>query len=114
MNKKVLAIIAISILLNSTGQVFFKMVRDAWPNEPVVSLFFHPETWAAVFVYGMSAMCWLWVLSRAPLSLAYPMLAFAFPIVVGLSAVLFSETIFFTRLVGVGVIGIGVSLLART
>jgi len=53
-------------------------------------------------------------LARAQLSLAYPILSLTFPIVLGLSAVFFAETITPLRWAGVGVIVVGVSLLART
>ena len=102
------------VVLNAAGQILFKAARVAMPEAPILSLFFQLETWAAFFIYGLSAICWLWILSRAQLSLTYPMLALSFPIVVGLSAVLFSESIFPMRWAGVGIIVVGVSLLART
>jgi drug/metabolite transporter (DMT)-like permease len=80
----------------------------------VVALFFQPEAWVGLLIYGLSAVCWLWVLARAQLSLAYPILSLTFPIVLGLSAAFFAETITPLRWVGVGVIVGGVSLLART
>ena len=49
------------------------------------------ETWLGFMLYGLSGVCWLWVLSPAQLSFAYPVLALSFPIVVALSAVLFGE-----------------------
>jgi drug/metabolite transporter (DMT)-like permease len=106
--------VLLSVALNSTGQVLFKAARTAQPNVSLFALFLHPETWAGFIVYGLSAICWLWVLSRAHLSYAYPILALTFPIVVGLSAVFFSESITVVRWVGVVVIMVGVSLLART
>jgi drug/metabolite transporter (DMT)-like permease len=103
-----------TVVLNSAGQLFFKATRTAHPNASLISLFYYYETWMGLFLYGLSAVCWLWVLSRAQLSYAYPVLALSFPIVVGLSAFFFSETISPLRWVGVGAIVIGVSLIART
>lgn len=103
-----------SVVLNATGQILFKAARAAQPDASVPALFLHPETWAALLIYGLSALCWLWVLARTHLSLAYPILSLTFPIVLGLSALLFAETITPLRWTGVGVIVIGVSLLART
>ena len=100
--------------LNAVGQILFKAARAAQPDAPLLSLFLRFETWGAFIIYGLSAICWLWVLSRAQLSFAYPMLSLTFPIVVGLSAVLFSEAILPMRWAGVGVIVIGVSLLAKS
>ena len=100
--------------LNAVGQILFKAARNAHPDASILPLFLQFETWAAFVIYGLSAICWLWVLSRAQLSFAYPMLSLTFPIVVALSAVLFSESILPMRWAGVGVIVFGISLLART
>jgi drug/metabolite transporter (DMT)-like permease len=112
--RAVLWAVLLSVALNSGGQVLFKAARATQPDATVLSLFLRFETWGAFIIYGLSAICWLWVLSRAQLSFAYPMLSLTFPIVVGLSAVLFSESILAMRWAGVGVIVVGVSLLART
>lgn len=103
----------LSVALNSTGQILFKAARVAQPDASLLSLFLQVETWGGLFIYGLSAVCWLWVLSRASLSLVYPILSLSFPIVVCLSAVLFSEPILPMSWAGVGVIVVGVSLLGR-
>ena len=113
-HRVVLGGVLLSVALNAAGQVLFKAARSAQPDASLFTLFLHPETWAGFIIYGLSAVCWLWVLARAPLSLAYPILALTFPIVVGLSALIFAESISPMRWLGVGVIVIGVSLLART
>ena len=102
------------ITLNAIGQVLFKIARSAQPDGSILSMFFQGETWAAFVIYGSSAVCWLWILSRTELSLAYPLLSLTLPIVVGLSALLFAEPISMMRWAGVGVIVVGVSLLSRT
>ena len=106
--------ILLSVALNAAGQICFKAARMAQPDASVLALFLHPETWGGLLIYGLSAVCWLWVLARVQLSLAYPILSLTFPIVLGLSAVFFAETITPLRWAGVGVIVVGVSLLART
>ncbi len=103
-----------SVALNATGQLLFKAARSAHPDASLMALFLEPQTWIGFIVYGLSAVCWLWVLSRAQLSLAYPSLSLTFPIVVGCSAALFGEAVSLERWAGVGVIVVGVSLLART
>lgn len=104
----------LSIGFNAAGQLLFKAARVAAPDASLFSLFLRPEIWAGIIVYAASAVCWLWVLSRAHLSFAYPILSLTFPIVVALSSLLFSEPISPVRWVGVGAIVFGVSLLART
>jgi drug/metabolite transporter (DMT)-like permease len=110
----VLGGVLLSVVLNATGQLLFKAARVAQPDASVLHLFLHPETWYGFLIYGLSAICWLWVLARAQLSLAYPILSLTFPIVLGLSALFFAEVISPLRWAGVGVIVFGVSLLART
>ena len=106
--------VLLCVMLNAIGQVLFKIARSAQPDGSILSMFFQGETWAAFVIYGSSAVCWLWILSRTELSLAYPLLSLTLPIVVGLSALLFAEAISMMRWAGVGVIMVGVSLLSRT
>jgi len=112
--RAVLGGMLLSVVLNAAGQLLFKAARMAQPDASVLHLFLHPETWYGLLIYGLSAVCWLWVLARAQLSLAYPILSLTFPIVLSLSAFLFAEVISPMRWAGVGIIVIGVSLLART
>ena len=112
--KALVSVVIISALLNATGQVLFKTARAVHSHATLLSIFGYVETWAGLVVYGVSAIFWLWVLARAQLSFAYPILALTFPIVVGASAVLFSESIGPLRWIGVGMVMCGVSLLART
>jgi multidrug transporter EmrE-like cation transporter len=109
-----LLVVLASAVLNAVGQLLFKAARSAQPDASLIAVFLHSQTWAGFIVYGLSAVCWLWVLSRVQLSFAYPILALTFPIVVGLSAIFFSESITVVRWAGVVVIMVGVSLLART
>jgi drug/metabolite transporter (DMT)-like permease len=112
--KTILTGILLSVFLNAAGQILFKAARSIQPDAPLVALFLHPETWLGFAVYGLSALVWLWVLTKAQLSYAYPLLALTFPLVVALSAFFFAESVSVLRWVGVGVIVLGVSLLART
>ena len=112
--KLLLGGVVISALLNATGQILFKAARGMHSEASLLSLFFHAEVWGGLVVYGLSSVCWLWVLARAPLSFAYPILALTFPIVVLASAVFFVELILPLRWIGVGMIMLGVSLLARS
>jgi drug/metabolite transporter (DMT)-like permease len=110
----VLGVVLLSVVCNAAGQLLFKAARMAQPDAAVFYLLLLPATWGALFIYALSAVCWLWVLARAHLSLAYPILSLTFPVVLGLSALCFAEVISPMRWVGVGIILIGVSLLART
>ncbi len=112
--RAVLGAVLLSVALNAAGQVLFKSAYAAQPEASLFSILPRLEIWGGFIVYGLSAVCWLWVLSRAQLSFAYPILSLAFPIVVGLSALLFSESLSPMRWTGVGLIVVGVSFLSRT
>lgn len=109
-----LRILLLSCALNASGQTLFKAARVAQPDASLVGLFLDVQTWAGLVFYGLSAVIWLRVLSREHLSFAYPVLSLTFPLVVGLSALFFSETISPMRWAGVALIVAGVSLLAST
>lgn len=67
--------------------------------------------------YAVSAVLWLLVLSRMPLSTAYPLVALAIVAVVVLSALLLGEGVSAGHLLGVGLIAVGiltVGMSART
>jgi drug/metabolite transporter (DMT)-like permease len=108
------AVLLISVVLNAAGQIFFKAAQTNHPEASLLELFFQPEIWIALSLYGFSSVAWIWVLSRAQLSFAYPVLALSFPVVVAFSALLFSETVTGLRWLGVGTIVAGVSLMARS
>ena len=61
--------------------------------------------------FGLSAVVWLFVLSRIPLSQAYPFVALGILVTVTAGAGLFGETISWQAMVGVGLIVVGVTLV---
>jgi multidrug transporter EmrE-like cation transporter len=112
--KTAFLVLLLSVGFNAIGQLLFKASRLAQPDASIIQLFFQVELWVGLVLYGLSAVTWLWVLSKVPLSYAYPILALSFPIVVALSAFTFSETISLVQAGGLALIIIGVSMLART
>ena len=114
LKKASIIVLLFSVMLNAGGQVFFKLERSSCPECNLLAIMSHVDTWAGFILYGLSAVCWLWVLSRAQLSFAYPLLSLSFPIVVILSTIFFAEVISPVRWIGVGLIVIGVSLISRT
>lgn len=109
-----LQMVLLSVALNSVGQVLFKAAYASQAHASFAHFLLSPLTWAGLIMYGLSAVCWLWVLARTHLSYAYPILSLTFPIVLGLSALFFADVISPMRWAGVAVIVVGVSLLART
>lgn len=73
-----------------------------------------PLVWIGLFLYGLSAIVWLVVLSRVDLSFAYPMVGFSYVVVLFLSAFMLGEQVSLLRWIGAVIICIGIALIART
>ncbi len=65
-------------------------------------------------LYGLGAAAWLAVLSRTPLSLAYPMLALSYVLIPLLAWLLLGESVPGVRWAGVAVICVGIYLVSRS
>lgn len=66
---------------------------------------------AAYGCYLLRALFWVLTLRRLPLSLAYPLLASAYPLIMLLSALFFGEPASMGKILASGLIGCGVLLL---
>jgi len=73
-----------------------------------------PWLWLALFAYGLSVIVWLVGLSRVPVSQAYPLLSLGYVINIGLAWWLLGEVPNAQRVAGIGVIVLGVVMVARS
>ena len=121
-------LLVISIGLAIVGQLAMKAgmnkVTDKY-GELQVSDLKHPGTlikrmfkegpWAIVgiLLYAISAVFWLIVLSRVPLSVAYPVVAVGYVIVVLYSRFVFNEQVKWIAWVGLAFIVVGVAITAQ-
>ena len=105
-----------TVTLFVTGQVFFRAGvdnRSFGSIEEIVRTIFSPLIFAGLVIYALSTILWLYVLTRIPISQAYPMLALAYPAMLIIAKFLFNEDISLIRWIGVGVVCIGVVLVAK-
>ena len=65
-------------------------------------------------LYGIGALLWLFVLGRAPLSLAYPFVGIGFILTMLAGAFWLNESISVARVVGTLLIAVGCVLVARS
>lgn len=110
----------VSISLSAAAQVLMKigMSSDgvrASSGGPLIqaalTAALQPHVVAGLACYGLSAALWLAVLSRMPLSLAYPLVALAIVLVLIASSALLGETLPPLRLAGSALIVLGVILI---
>lgn len=122
-------LLVISIGLAITGQLAMKAgmnkVTHNGENPLEFKEFAHPWTlikkvvsdgpWAigGIILYAVSALFWLVVLSRVPLSVAYPIVAVGYVVVVLYSRFVFNEPVKAVAWVGLALIVVGVAITAQ-
>ncbi len=70
--------------------------------------------WAGMMCYGASLCAWLAALSRAPVSVAYPMLSLGYVVVAGVSVLWLGEPLSSGKILGIALICGGVVLVSRS
>jgi len=73
-----------------------------------------PWFWAGGACYALSIVVWVLALSRVPVTIAYPMLSIGYIVNAVAARLWLGESLSATKLVGIGVIIIGVFLLAQS
>ena len=117
------AILFCGVLLNALAQLGLKaatrvsgplIVTDAGVWQRALELLVVPSLWYALAAYGLSVIVWVVGLSRVPVSQAYPLLSLGYVINIGLAWWLLGEVPNVQRVAGIGVIVLGVVLVARS
>jgi drug/metabolite transporter (DMT)-like permease len=107
-------LIAVSVALGSAGQILLKAGAAHLEGQPplstVGSAVTDPLVLGGLLAYAVSSLLWLLVLSRVDLSVAYPMAAASYVIVVAAGA-LRGEPVSWLRWLGVAFIVVGVSTI---
>ena len=100
------------------GQLLFKIgagqLNTASVSEFLGSALLNPILIGAVALYGATILVWIYVLSKMPLSIAYPITGLAYIIVPILSYYILDEKMNLMLMAGSFFIFIGISLVARS
>jgi multidrug transporter EmrE-like cation transporter len=70
--------------------------------------------WAGMMCYAFSVCVWLAALSKAPVSVAYPMLSLGYVVVAAVSAMWLGESLTMAKVLGIALICAGVVLVSRS
>jgi drug/metabolite transporter (DMT)-like permease len=117
------SILFCGVLLNALAQLGLKaatrvtgplIAGDAGVWERGLNVLAVPSFWYAMLAYGLSVIVWTVGLSRVPVSQAYPLLSLGYVINIGLAWWLLGEVPNVQRVAGIGVIVLGVVLVARS
>ena len=95
----------------SVGQLLFKQAATALPATLSLSALLQ-NGWliAALALYGITTLAWVWILRHAPLHLAYPFMGLAFLNVPTLAWAFLGEPLHWRTLAGGALIMAGVAL----
>lgn len=117
----VLAAALVSILFSAFAQLVMKIgmtkIRAMGPlagTDAVMAVATSPYVIGGLGLYGIGAMMWLSVLSRVPLSAAYPLVSLGFVFVALMGWGILGETMPFARVAGIGLILAGVVLVGSS
>ena len=95
----------------AVGQLLFKAAAGAIPSGAGATHWvFNGWLWAALALYGVMTLLWVWILRHAPLHIAYPFMGLAFIIVPLLAWAMLGEPLTWQTIVGGGLILAGVAL----
>jgi multidrug transporter EmrE-like cation transporter len=114
-------LIFVSVSLNAMAQVVLRKAMLAGPIPPVsepvalvLALIGNLWLWAGMVCYALSIGLWLAVLSKAPVSVAYPMLSIGYVIAAVMGVFFLGEAVGAARALGIALICVGVVFVART
>ena len=111
MNATHLLLTLLSVLAIAGGQVLFKLAaRSAAAGSGALLDMLNPWLFAALTVYGVATVLWVWVLKTVPLNIAYPFMGFAFVVVPLLAALFLDEPLGWRVLAGGVLITAGVAV----
>lgn len=107
-----------SVGMGVIGQLLMKQGMLAHPGlkldlQAMLRAILQPYVLLGFTCYGIAAISWLLVLSRVPLSIAYPMLSLGYAAVAVLSWYFFGEALSTVKGLGILTILVGIVLLSR-
>lgn len=118
-----LALVLTGVLLNAVAQLLLKAGAGALAdvelrvgNAALIAgrLVLNPPIIAGLFCYAISVVVWILALARVEVSVAYPMLSVGYVLNALAAWWLFGENLSATRIAGIGIILIGVWLVAHS
>lgn len=120
-----IALILLSVALAAVAQLTLKTGMNHVNDELAPATFSlsgrslrvlvgQPFVWGGLLLFGVSALVWLVVLSRASLSFAYPFAALTYVSILLFDHFVLNEQVPALRWAGVACIALGIFLISRT
>jgi multidrug transporter EmrE-like cation transporter len=118
-----LALVLSGVLLNAIAQLLLKAGAGSLANLELRAgnalaiagrLVYNPPIIAGIACYALSVVVWILALARVEVSVAYPMLSVGYVVNAVAAWWLFGENLSGARIAGIGIILVGVWLVARS
>ena len=117
-----LALVLSGVLLNAIAQLLLKAGAGSLANLElragnalaIASRLLNPPIIAGLGCYALSVVVWILALARVEVSVAYPMLSIGYVVNAVAAWWLFGENLSGARIAGIGIILVGVWLVARS
>ncbi|OGS91160.1 MAG: 4-amino-4-deoxy-L-arabinose transferase [Gallionellales bacterium GWA2_60_18] len=122
MNAVSFGLIFTGVMLNAAAQILMKAGTNAVGHFEFSMANVMPIGWklatewhivTALFCYGLSVVVWILALSRVPVSIAFPMLSMAYVVNAVAAWYLLGEELNPVKVLGIGVIILGVVIISR-
>jgi multidrug transporter EmrE-like cation transporter len=116
-------IILTGVMLNAVAQLALKAsvkemgaigLNFSSSTTAFLRLASEPFLWTGLVCYGISVIVWILALSRVDVSIAYPMLSMGYVVNAFFAWQLFGEAMNPARMIGMGIVLLGVYVLARS
>jgi multidrug transporter EmrE-like cation transporter len=123
MNAVSFSLLMTGVLLNAGAQLLLKAGTNAvgvfaFSRDNLVpvgwELATEPHILGGLACYVISVIVWIMALSRVEVSIAYPMLSVGYVVNALAAWYLFGEAVTLTRIAGIGIIIVGVYIVARS
>lgn len=119
MSPRLLLLILASVVLSALAQLALKagsapVARARGVGGELLAMVQSPLVIGGLALYALGAVLWLFVLARAPLSLAYPFVGLGFIVTMLAGALVLGEQITPARIGGTLLIATGCVLVARS
>ena len=102
----------------AAGQLLFKSTAVRVKELPLAamlqSIAFAPSFYAACLLYAVATVIWIWILTKIPLSTAYPFVGLSFILVALVSWLVLGETPTMWGYIGILMVTAGVALIAAS
>jgi len=109
-------LILVNIILLVAGQTLWKLGighRELRSVGAVLEVMLSPWVIAGIALYAIATVISIYLLSKLPLSLLYPVQSLTYVVILFVAIFVFHEHVSVTRWIGVGVILLGVTLVVK-